>query len=252
MKIALSVFPIYPEIQLALSKMKDCIIKAADHNCDLIIFPEACLTGLGISGNFIEDKEIGLSLDSLEIRSIIDCAQEFKIHIVFGLIELINNSLFDSALLIDDQGDILLHYRRIHRGWTYPHTDPKIYRCGTEVKFAETRLGKITLLICGDLGEPYIVDTISKSDADYIIYPFARAINTHSEIHSYWDLEMQDYYLKHWQELGKSILAVNAIDLDIPSRDEFYCGGAWIIDPSGKVIASKPILEEGLLIQELG
>lgn len=247
MKPALCVFPIMADINEAFNKMYEYIHKASALDCDLIVFPEACPTGLEITGIPNEDIKHGRSIDSPEIQKIRDIAAIKKIHVAFGWLELAGNTLFDSVIMIDDEGHDLLHYRRISAGWFDERMDHEFYHCGVDIVCTDTKLGKVTVLICGDLFTDGLPERVKELNPDIVLYPFARAFTNLPAMQMVWETEELPFYLNEWKKFNGTVLAVNSIEAPSTDSSYIYCGGAWIMNEHGHFLSSKPLMEEGLL-----
>jgi predicted amidohydrolase len=250
MKIALCVFPIQHDIMNALRRMEEYVNQASENQCDLVVFPEAFLTGIDLSSNYVEDSQLGLSIDSKEITSIRQIAKDICISIAFGYLEIADRKIYDSALLINDNGEIQLNYRRQSGAWVDSNANSDLYCCGEKLEVAETKFGRTSFLICGDIFTPGIVENASIINPNFVIYIMARSFNNTSDIQHLWDTVEMPFYLEKWGMLDATILSVNLLEMMDLGNVDIYCGGAYIVDNQGKILASKPLLEAGLLIYE--
>ena len=66
MKISSCVFPVKEKIDQALAEMHKYIDRASSQKSDLIIFPEASLGSLNITGIYSEDSQNCLTINSLK------------------------------------------------------------------------------------------------------------------------------------------------------------------------------------------
>ncbi len=245
MKSALCVFPIQDTVHEALQMMESYISNASKQHCDMILFPEVCITGLHNTDRPEQDIRLGLALDSEEIHQIRKMASDYNIYTAFGWFELHNDSLYDSALLIDDTGKDILHYQRISKGWFEDHANHNFYKVGNELPSVETKFGKMAFLICGDLFYDDIVQKMQDLKADIILYPFARSMDIGSQIQLRWDHKELSHYIAEWQKSKAVVMAVNY--LNKPERHDHFFGGAWFLDKSGNIAASYPLEKAGLL-----
>jgi predicted amidohydrolase len=250
MRIALSVFPFATRPDEGLPRLRADLAAAAQSGCDLVAFPEACLTGLDLAGVYADDLPLALAVDSSEIGQIRDWAREFRLHVAFGWLESADDALYDSALLIDDAGGSLLHYRRISPGWRYHHADPTKYRCGESVPVAETRWGRIAILLCGDLFHPGLPENVADQNADYLIHAMARGLEVRPDVQERWDQDELPEYRKLWACTGARTLMVNGISEAIPGDEYRYWGGACLADRDGAILVGKLLGGNGLLIVE--
>jgi predicted amidohydrolase len=80
-----------------------------------------------------------------------EMARRHGVFLCAGLDERAGESLYDSAVLVDDAGKVLLKHRKIIL-LSELMTPP--YSAGEEVQVAQTRFGRVGVLICADTHEP--------------------------------------------------------------------------------------------------
>ena len=237
---ALCAFPLFPSIAQAVEAMLARIADATKRHCNLVIFPEACLTGLELSWNPGCDLPRGLALDSPELNRLREAAKEGDLHIAFGWIERDGDHLFDSALLIDNHGRDALHYRRVSSGWRDPGVDTGVYRCGESAPVVRTAFGETAFLLCGDLFDDSVVAPVRARRPDLLLYPFARGISGEQAQQDWTERELPDY-LDMWSVTAGTTLAANCVD-----SESGYHGGAYIAR-DGDILGLLPLGQPGLL-----
>jgi predicted amidohydrolase len=176
MQLAAAIPRITHNIKENLDKMLAMMHEASTSGADILLFPEAVLTGLNISDDYETDREFAYSIESSPIQTILGNAKKHKMWTAFGFLELSGSTIFDSAMLVDDRGKIVLHYRRMSGGWKAKNADPLQYGGGVTFPTALTPWGKTAILICGDLFEmafPYAVE----ARLDLLLFPFARCFS---------------------------------------------------------------------------
>lgn len=86
-------------------------IKQWRPNIDIIVFPEYSLNG----GSKALESELQCSIDGPVIRVLRDACRQADIWGCFSFMELNpQGNPFNSAILINNEGDISLHYRKLH------------------------------------------------------------------------------------------------------------------------------------------
>ena len=96
----------------------------------------------------------------------------FITHLCIGLAEKDGKRLYDSVLLIDDTGQILLKHRKINL-LSELMTPP--YTAGDDVHVVETKFGKIGLLICADTHDHGILKRMAAAQPDLLLVPYGYA-----------------------------------------------------------------------------
>ncbi len=248
-KLALAVFPLIEDLDVACQKMVEHIDQAAEANCSLIVFPEATLGGIDIQGKPEADISKSVALDSVYIEKLRDFARKHSIGVGFGFLEKDGKHLYDGFLLLTPDGETSLHYRRISPGWLTSNADQDIYLCGKDLGLAHTPWGKIAVLICGDLFMEELAKETAAQKPDLVLHILARAYPFGTDIQKQWDELEFPWYLAEYAKLDTPVAVVNVLDGRIEDG-HVYCGGAWFIK-DGKPVASKELMTPGLLFVDL-
>jgi len=217
------------------------MIEAMGKNVDLILFPEAALTGLANNDDPVHDLPLGEPIPG-EFTYTLGClARRYGVYIGIGLLEREEDHLFDTAILIDPAGEIILRYRRISPGWHGDNADPVVYRSGDGVSKVTTGFGSFAFLICGDLFTDELCDSVSNLRPDWLLFPFARSFEDGKIDKKRWHREEKWAYVERVQGIGVPTFMVNSLD------DDGTFGGAMVVAASGRVVTELDIGEEGVL-----
>lgn len=248
MRYAVAVPRITIDMQANLEKILAMMREASGSRADIILFTEAVLTGLNISDDYLKDKQIALPLDAAPIKAIMSHAAHFKIWTAFGFLELVNDVIYDSALLVDNNGEIALHYRRMNPDWKDKDADPRKYRDGVSLPIANTPWGKTMFLICGDLFETTFPLAVA-AKPDLLLAPFARCFPPDvTEPQKEWDAVEWPDYARQIKMVGAFTLMANYIAPEDLCGGGF--GGGFIADRHGELLKAQPLFQEGLIIYE--
>lgn len=163
-----------------------------------------------------------------------EIAKRHKVFLCVGLDEKMGEDLYDSALLIDSEGRILLKHRKIIL-LSELMTPP--YAAGSEVQVAETPLGRIGVLICADTHEPKILTRMAKLKPDLVLVPYGYAAQ-------------ENEWPEHGKELERVVTnAAKVINTPVvgtnligqithgPWTDRTYAGHSVAADRTGKILA---------------
>ena len=244
MKIALSAIKIESDIDVNAYKIFNSIKTAAYKEANLILFPEASLTGLINNDNPEHDLDLGIEIPGMFTDLLEMLSKDLNIYIGIGLLERDENKLFDSAILIAPKRGIILKYRRISPGWHGQKANSSFYREGAGLSMVKTEFGNFMFLICGDLFDDEIVARVSKLKPDWLLYPFARSFEDGKNVVEKWENEKK-YYTERVKMIGTTGLMVNYI------ADDGSFGGAMVVSPEGGIKAELPVGKEGILFAEL-
>ncbi|WNL12625.1 nitrilase-related carbon-nitrogen hydrolase [Aliarcobacter cryaerophilus] len=163
MKLSLvSIDQFWEDKKLNLDLCKKYIQNASSKKLDLIIFPEMTLTGFSNNISLIaEDFE-----KSETIKQFSNLAKEFNISIIFGVVVEDNEKALNKCLFIDNFGNILSDYSKIHP-FSFSGED-KFFNPGNKLSIVEFKKFKIGLTICYDLRFPELYSSLAK-ECDLII-----------------------------------------------------------------------------------
>jgi predicted amidohydrolase len=154
-----------------LGRAKEAISTAKSRGADFVVLPECSNFGWTDSSALLGAVEI--SKDTF-IAGIVQCAKAESIYVAVGFVERKGEHLYNSALLIDESGEIQIHHRKINE----LHFAKELYQTGSEVFSAETRFGTVGLMICADaLSETeQVIERLVEKGVDIILSPSAWAV----------------------------------------------------------------------------
>ncbi|MFX4233895.1 carbon-nitrogen family hydrolase [Aliarcobacter butzleri] len=163
MKIALvSLNQVWEDKKENLLLCEQYVQKASQIGVNLIVFPEMTFTGFSNNINFTaEDFE-----KSETIKQFSNLAKKFNISIIFGVVIKDNEKALNKCLFIDNFGNILADYSKIHP-FSFSGED-KYFNAGNKLSMVEFKNFKIGLTICYDLRFPELYSSLSK-ECDLII-----------------------------------------------------------------------------------
>jgi len=245
MRVVLAVNRVTPDPHRNLGEILDTIDEAARRNVDLILFPEAAVTGLINNDDPTHDLPLGQEIPGTITDQLALHSRSGGIWTAIGLLERDRNELYDAAVLIAPDGEVKLKYRRIQPQWHGRNADSLIYRQGAEIAKVDTPLGALAFLICGDLFDDEIIERVRDLQPDWILFPFARCFDDGSYDQERWDREELAEYLRHVRLIGVTTLMTNYL----AERDLLggAFGGALVVAGDGTIQASLPLGKRGLL-----
>ncbi|MBU5294377.1 carbon-nitrogen hydrolase family protein [Anaerosalibacter bizertensis] len=212
-------------IEQNIEKASEWLIKAKkEHEAELVVFPEDITTGTSPNMPIEEFYEMLEPIPGNHTEPIQKLAKDLGVHVVFPLYERgrEKNTIYNSSVLIDDKGEILANYRKTHpfpseREWTTP---------GNKVVVADTKLGKIGMIICYDGDFPELSRICALKGAEIITRP--SALMRSFEI---WELTNKARaYDNHVYLLG-----ANSVGADADGN--YFFGSSMIVNPIGQTIA---------------
>ncbi|MHB1354457.1 MAG: carbon-nitrogen hydrolase family protein [Anaerolineae bacterium] len=245
---------IVPRVRADAVKNTDTLLRLADQaageGADMLLFPEASLTGLVNNDDPTHDLPLGQPIPGPSTGIFSRFCRERRVWLGLGLLEREDGVLYDSAILLDAQGNISLRYRRIQPQWHGRHADPTIYCQGCEMAKTVIPFGSVSFLICGDLFDDAIVARFRQLQPDLLLFPFARSLPGGVLDQSRWDNEELPLYRERVRLAGIPALMVNYL-ADPSLVDDNSFGGAFVISAQGELLASLPLGEQGMLLVDL-
>ncbi len=204
---------------------------ASSRECELVCFPECSLTGLVDTEDYEHDFSLAEEIPSKMTDDLAKLARKYDIHIAIGLLERKGEMLYDSAVLFDNNGEIILKYRRINPKWHSPKS-PRFYSEGNGLHTANSHLGKVAFAICGDMFDDMVVSMIQDEKPDYLIVPLSRSYGDFSN--EWWDNEEKHAYAQQVAKIGITSFLINSFESGFrwPSF-----GGSMVVSKDGKIIA---------------
>lgn len=241
-----------PSFKLAVAQMRvvggaletnlqhagEMIAEAAENGAQLVLLPEAMDLGWTDPSalTLAEPVPRGKSANMLSTM-----ARKHQIYICSGLTEKDGETVYNSAVLIDPSGQVILLHRKINEldiGHPY-------YALGKNLRVVQTDLGSIGVMICADAstGNGEIPRTLSYMGADVILSPSAWAVpDDHNNI--------KEPYGGMWRDIYKSVANDFRVWIASCSNVGWMTGGPWkgwrtigcsmVIGPGGTEVLNAP------------
>lgn len=219
-----------------LAKMSDFVRKiSSTQKVDAIVFPELATTGYecGVKFTQLAQRVPGPSTNVMAQR-----ANEQGIHIAFGMAskERVESILFNSAVLVGPEGDVVTHYRKVH----LKGEEQMLFRPGFRLDVAETPIGVIGLQVGWDMFFPEGTRALCLDGAELILVSAA------------WESSRAD----EWRTFISSRAAENACFICAANRvgeepATTFAGESMIVGPRGQVIVDLDETTEGYILAKL-
>jgi len=211
------------ETEENLIKMSDLVAKiAGQQKVDLIVFPELITTGYecGVRFTDLAQRVPGSTVNVMAQR-----AQEFGVHIAFGLPtkEKVESILFNSAVLIGPDGELVGEYRKVH----LKGEERMAFRSGFRYLAFECQFGIVGLLLGYDLAFPESARSLALEGAELLVV-CANWEKPHRD-------EWRTYVLARAYENALFVAAANRVGDDVTYS---FFGDSMIVGPRGQVYAT--------------
>lgn len=193
---------------------------------DLVCFPECTLTGY-----LYEDEDVKRFAEPVPgptTQQMAELAQLYGVYLCVGLLEASDAGVYNSAVLLDRKGRLVCTHRKI--------VEKPPFLNGASVSSVETEIGRLGILICGDLFDEDVVKKLDPA-LQLLIVPMSRSFDGRSPDLERWLKEERQAYLEAVRQAGRPTVIVNALE-NIPADGAF--GGALVISAAGKLLAEVP------------
>lgn len=225
-----------------LSRAERFVAEAAGAGADVVLLPEALTLGWThrSARTLAEDIPGGESCERLRAA-----AQREAVFVCAGVIERAGSLIFNSAVLFDPRGELLLHHRKLNE-LEIAHD---LYSRGDRLAVASTRLGTLGLMICADGFAPgqAVSRTLGLMGADIILSPCAWAVpadhdNTREPYGGLW----LDNYGPVAREYRLWIAGCSNVGpiVDGPWKGRACIGCSLVMGPDGKPVLRGPYGED--------
>ena len=213
-----------------LARIDNALREAKKAEADIACLPETALLGWVNP----EAHERAHPIPGEDSGLLCKMAQKYGIHICIGLAEKEEDRLYDSVILIDNTGEILIKHRKMN---TLTELMTRPYTAGEDVGVTETIFGKIGLLICADTFKADILEKMAALKPDLVLVPYGWAAK-------------EDQWPEHGKELQKTVsnaartIGAPVVGVDLvgeithgPWTGMTYGGQSVTADSRGEIIA---------------
>jgi predicted amidohydrolase len=172
MKLALAQMLVEPGRPAAnLARAEQRIGEAAGRGAGVVLLPEC----LDCGWTHPSARELAGPVPGGDAcRRLMEAARRHRVFVCAGIVERAGDRLFNAAVLLDPEGRLLLHHRKIHE----LDFGRELYATGDRLGVADTPFGRIGLMICADGFAPgqVISRTLALMGARIILSPCAWAV----------------------------------------------------------------------------
>ena len=245
-----------PEKNLKNAVLK--IEKAADAGAHIVCLPELFLSQYFCQTENSQLFDLAEPVPGPTTIALGKVAKKFKVVLIAPLFERRAAGIYhNSAAIIDSNGHMVGLYRKMHIP-DDPSYYEKFYFTPGDLGFQafDTRVGRISTLICWDQWYPEGARLSSLQGASILFYP--TAIGWHPREKKQQGKAQRDA----WQTVqrghaianGIYVAAVNRIGLEKPDKKsagiEFW-GSSFVVDPQGVMLAEGSVDKEEILLSEV-
>jgi predicted amidohydrolase len=214
--------PIPRNIKRTIQQLSERASEAADKGAQLLIVPEASMTGYNIS--LADMKTVAQTEDGELSDRVAEICGKFNIAIAYAFAEQYGSAYFNCVQVMDAAGHLCGKYRKTH---LWGDLDRTLFSAGTDLTPTFTLDGwRLGLLICYDIEFPECARRLTLEGAELLVVPTG--------------------LMKPWREVAEMVVPVRAYENQIYVAYTNYCGNegdltyegrSCIVGPDGKDIA---------------
>lgn len=139
-----------------------------------------------------------------------------RIVLAAGLTERVGGTVYNAAILVDRDGTIVGHHRKINE----LDFAQSLYATGSKLEVFDTSIGRIGLAICADLLVPEIGATLAALGAQIVLSPSAWAVPVDHD-------QARTPYGDEWRSAYGTLAGARGVAVAAASNVGRIEGGAW-------------------------
>lgn len=223
---------------------------ASRQGADIVVLPECLDLGwLSTKVALLAEPIPGAASSLLQ-----EAARAAGVYVAAGLTERDGANFYNASVLIDPDGRLILHHRKIHE---LPE-GRSLYKPGSAIQVVDTPWGVTGIPICADnfMEALAIGDAMGLMGARLILSPCAWAVEPRARC-------SQEEYLAFWMEPYRRLAQRHALSIVAVSNVGWVEGGPWsgyrcigssaAVGPDGSILGQAPygVESEALVIVEV-
>ena len=226
-----------------LARAESSLEEAKRAGADLVCLQECFNTWF--FAQRIDSRAQGLAepLDGPSVTRMRAAAKRLGLYLVVPFYErAMAGELYNTALLVDDGGEIRGAYRKHHLPMSSHFNEKFYFRPGNSgFPVFDTPFGRVGIMICYDRHFPESARALGLGGAEYVFVPTATTTRGYSR--SVWETELRAHAIAN----GFYVAGVNRVGVELEST---YYGASVFIDPIGAIVAQAGG-EEAVLVADL-
>ena len=224
-------------------------LEAGAADSDVVVFPEACLSGYFLEGGVAESA---IQVDRL--TELLGPPPPGAPDAVIGFYERWRRRLYNSVVYLEPVDGAWV-VRHVHRKMFLPtygvFDEARFVEPGTEVRAFDTRFGHMGMLICEDAWHSLPGTILSVGGAEVIFVVSASPARDFSP-----SAEGLPSNLAKWERLAPAMASEHGVFVAVSQLagsegGKLFPGGSIAVDPTGRIIGRGPLLDEAVTVVAL-
>lgn len=232
------------DLEANLELHERSVRQARRERADLVVFPELSLTGYSLQDQV---PEVALRTREAPFRKV--AALSRSIDVLLGFVEEADGHRYYNAAAYLSRGRLLHVHRKVYLPTYGMFDEGRDFAAGDRLRSFPTRFGTVGVLICEDFWHPAASWLLAHQGAELLLAPSsgptrgARAGRGITSIGVWHDILKVTA-----QVLTSFVVYVNRVGYEDGLN---FGGGSVVLDPFGRVLASLPALDEGMVVAEI-
>jgi NAD+ synthase (glutamine-hydrolysing) len=224
-------------------------VAAAASEADLVVFPEASLSGYFLEGGVSE-----AALSAERLAELLGAPPADAPDVVLGFYERWRRRLYNSAAYLTPENGAW-KVRHVHRKMFLPtygvFDEARFVEAGTEVRPFDTRFGRVGLLICEDMWHTFPSTILALGGAELIVVVSASPARDFGP-----GGNGRPANLEQWERLAPAAAVEHGVFVVVAQLvgsegGKLFPGGSLAAGPDGRILARGPLMEESVTIAAL-
>jgi len=249
LRIALAqIAPRLGELEVNLARHQELLAAARDGGAGLVVFPE-----LGLTGYLLQDlaSEVAMRLDDPRLAALAGATAGGPSAVVSFVEESADHRLFIAAALLED-GEVRHVHRKVHLPTYGLFDERRFFAQGDMLRAVPSRLGVgLGLAVCEDFWHLSTPQVLALDGAQLLVNVSSSPGRDLAATHevglgtaSSWRSLMRTYA----QLTTSFVVFCNRVGVD---ESISFWGGSEVISPTGAVVFSAPLFDEGLFFADI-
>lgn len=227
------------DVEAALACIEAFARQPGAEDVDLLLFPECFLQGY-----VVETEHVGrwaVDLAGPSFRTVLDRLAPLRPTLVFGLIEQVDNSYFNTAVVVR-RGALEGLYRKTHL-----LAGERVFAPGTAYPTFDEHGLKFGINICYDTNFPDAAHAVASQGATLMLVPSQNMMRRQAA--EAWRCRHNEIRAERVRETGMWLVSADVTG----SRDEgrVAYGPTSVMNPDAEVIAQVPTMMVGMVVAEI-
>ncbi|MSR35423.1 MAG: NAD(+) synthase [Gemmatimonadetes bacterium] len=220
-------------------------IAQAGRDHDLLVFPEACLSGYFLEGGVAE-----VALDAAEVAASLGTPPAGASDVVLGFYERWRGRIYASAAYLTPS-DSVWQVVHVHRKMFLPtygvFDEARFVDHGTELHAFDTRFGRIGMLVCEELWHSLPATVLALAGAELLVVVSASPARDFAP-----RAAGRPRNLDRWEGIAAATATEHGLFVAIAQLvgsegGKLFPGGSIVVGPDGSVLARGPLYDEAVV-----